>query len=359
MTHVFVAPHPDDVALSCGGLISGLRELGQNVTILTVYSGTGMNGPVAAYQREALGFGSKAMWPVTAAFNRANIRNDYPVYVGDAAPGWAAREEGLEATQADADQAAKRFWQRSSWYRRASIRNEPLAGQALIDELPTQGAIVTDTVMDAAAAGDLIARRRMEDERYAYFAEASIVFLDLPDAVFRNYEGDAELLGEPHPEDEAPYEALRREIVRLEPQKVYFPLAVGGHVDHRLCRDVGVRLLNEGRRWVMPGPEYAGIVAFYEDFPYAWWNAFNRLEDLPGDPLAAIPPGVAVTPEYADVGDQIERKITGIGLYASQLERLFDDRRQMAESVRAFGTRVAALGGRSGFAERYWASSLV
>jgi hypothetical protein len=109
----------------------------------------------------------------------------------------------------------------------------------------------------------------------------------------------------------------------------------------------------------MPGPEYAGIVAFYEDFPYAWWNAFNRLEDLPGDPLAAIPPGVAVTPEYADVGDQIERKITGIGLYASQLERLFDDRRQMAESVRAFGTRVAALGGRSGFAERYWASSLV
>ena len=25
MTHVFVAPHPDDVALSCGGLIAGLR----------------------------------------------------------------------------------------------------------------------------------------------------------------------------------------------------------------------------------------------------------------------------------------------------------------------------------------------
>jgi len=24
MSHVFVAPHPDDVALSCGGLIAGL-----------------------------------------------------------------------------------------------------------------------------------------------------------------------------------------------------------------------------------------------------------------------------------------------------------------------------------------------
>ena len=41
MTHVFIAPHPDDVALSCGGLIASLRELGQNVAILTLYSGTG------------------------------------------------------------------------------------------------------------------------------------------------------------------------------------------------------------------------------------------------------------------------------------------------------------------------------
>ena len=39
MTHVFVAPHPDDVALSCGGLIASLRELGQNVAIITVFSG--------------------------------------------------------------------------------------------------------------------------------------------------------------------------------------------------------------------------------------------------------------------------------------------------------------------------------
>ena len=44
MTHVFVAPHPDDVALSCGGLIASLRELGQNVAILTVFSGDGASG---------------------------------------------------------------------------------------------------------------------------------------------------------------------------------------------------------------------------------------------------------------------------------------------------------------------------
>ena len=121
---------------------------------------------------------------------------------------------------------------------RASATNRSPT-RSVIDDLPTQGAVYTDEVMVAAAAGELMARRRVEDERFAYFAEASIVFLDLPDAVFRGYEGDDQLLGAPRDDDDAPYELLRREIARLEPQKVYLPLGVGGHVDHQLCREVG------------------------------------------------------------------------------------------------------------------------
>jgi LmbE family N-acetylglucosaminyl deacetylase len=357
MTHVFVAPHPDDAALSCGGLIASLRELGQNVTILTVFSGSGGADGLTPYQREALGFGSKTMWPVTEAFNRANVRNDWPVYDDPRyAPPWAATSDRLEATQTDADQAAKRFWQRSSWYRRASIKAESLAGQPVIDTLPPPGAIYTDELMDAAAAGELAARRRMEDERFAYFAEASIVFLDVPDAVYRGYEGDDELLGPPRDDDVDVYEIVRREITRLEPQTVYFPLGIGGHVDHQLSREVGLRLLQESRRWVMPGPEYTGIATFYEDFPYAWWTDFRRLEELREGALEALPPGVALVPQYADVSDQLERKITGIGLYASQINRLFGGDKQMAEAVRAHATQIGALGDIDGFAERYWAS---
>ena len=360
MTHVFVAPHPDDVALSCGGLIASLRELGQNVTILTVFSGTGQLDGLTTYQREALGFGTKAVWPVTEAFNRSNIENDWSVYGDDgAAPPWAAHTDRLEATQADADAAAKRFWQRSSWYRRASIRNESLAGQAVIDTLPTQGAVYTDEVMEAAGAGELMARRRLEDERYAYFAEASIVFLDLADAVFRGYDGGEQLLAKPRPDDAAPYQALQREIARLEPQRVYLPLGIGGHVDHQLCREVGFGLLDESRRWVMPGPEYAGIVTFYEDFPYAWWRDFTRLEDLTGSHAFELPAGVALAPEYANIADQIERKITGIGLYESQLGNLFGGRKPMADAVRGFGRRVAELGAMPGFAERYWVTQRI
>ena len=355
MTHVFVAPHPDDVALSCGGLIASLRELGQNVTILTVFSGNvASEHAMTSYQREALGFGTKALWPSTEAFNRADILADYPT----SEPGWLADADGLSATQTEADAAAKRFWQRSSWYRRASIYAEPIAGQPLADDVATQGAVLTEEIMDAAAE-DLMARRRIEEERYAAFAEASVVFLDLPDAVFRGYENDEQLLGMPRPDDQAPFDILSREIARLEPQKLYLPLGVGGHVDHQLCRDVGIRLLESSRRWVMPGPEYAGNLVFYEDFPYAWWNEFQRLDDLGPDALAGLPPDVSIFPTYADVGDQLETKITGITLYESQIERLFDSTKDMANAVRAYARSLGELGEVGGAAERYWVTSRV
>ena len=98
MTHVFVAPHPDDVALSCGGLIASLRELGQNVTILTVFSGNGSDDGLTDYQREALGFGSKALWPATEAFNRSAIEADWPTAA--LVPSWAA-DDGPARRDAD------------------------------------------------------------------------------------------------------------------------------------------------------------------------------------------------------------------------------------------------------------------
>ena len=107
----------------------------------------------------------------------------------------------------------------------------------------------------------------------------------------------------------------------------------------------------------MPGPEYAGIVTFYEDFPYAWWNDFRHLEDLPAGRLRrTCRPTSRLTPEYADIGDQLERKITGITLYESQMDRLFGGTQEMARQVRAYGRKVALLGGGGGAAERYWST---
>ena len=351
MSHVFISPHPDDAALSCGGLIASLRELGQNVTIITVFSG----GPSAGTemndnQRAALGFGSKAIWPNTEAFNRTAIASDHPIVPDGPSAPWQADRDRIAATQERANTQARQFWQRASWTRSANITNQESSERPLADAVGGQGTLA---VMDFQAA-DATALRKTEDERFAWFMESSVIDLDLPDAVYRGYEGDDQLLGGPRDDDEAPYDILRREILRLEPQMVYFPLGVGGHVDHQLCREVAVGLLGEDRRWVMPAPDMAGRVSFYEDFPYAWWSDFNGLVDLGVESLG-LPGGVALEARYADISEHLERKAAGIRVYGSQIVRLFESDQGLLDDLAGYHHRVALAGGvGSNIAERYW-----
>jgi LmbE family N-acetylglucosaminyl deacetylase len=356
MTHVIVAPHPDDAALSCGGLIAGLRDIGQTVTIVTVFSGgpSAASGRLSDYQRAALGFGSKANWPVGEAFRRTNIQSDVPIMAGvgatGEAPPWSADPERIALTQERANTQARQFWQRASWTRSANITNEETDLRPLADSVGGQGSL--DDI--DYTSEDVTEIRRAEDERYAWFMEASVVQLDLPDAVYRGYESDEELLGPPREDDEAPYRLLRQEILRLEPQMVYFPLAVGNHVDHQLCRDVGLSLLAEPRRWVMPLPDFAGRTTFYEDFPYAWWNDFQGPADLPGGGLR-LPPGLEVEARYSDISETLERKVAGLRMYASQITRLFESEQGMLDDLAGYHARVALAGGVAGnAAERYW-----
>ena len=348
MTHVFVSPHPDDAALSCGGLIASLRELGQNVTILSVFSGGPRNGAALTdYQRAALGFGTKAIWPSTEAFRRDNIPPDVELPAGSAP--WAADPDRIAMTQDRAATQARQFWQRAGWLRNANVTNVETSERPIADSVGGQG---SDEALDLAAA-DAMAIRRIEDERFAYFAEASVIALDLPDAVFRGYVGDDQLLGSPREDDRAPYEILRREILRLEPQMVYFPLGVGNHVDHQLCREVGLAMLEAGRGWVMPGPDLIGRLTFYEDFPYAWWSEFQGPMHFPEGTLE-LPEGVDLTARYADIGEQMERKAAGLRLYASQIRRLFASDQGMLDDLAGYHARLAFAGGLPGFAERYW-----
>jgi LmbE family N-acetylglucosaminyl deacetylase len=347
MTHVFISPHPDDAALSCGGLIASLRELGQNVAIISVFSG----GPREAdalsdYQRAALGFGSKAVWPNSEAFRRDNVGADVPIPAG-VAP-WAADPDRVAITQEFANTQARQFWQRASWARSANITNRETTDRPLSDSVGGQG---SDEAIDFAAA-DAMTIRRAEDERYAWFMEATVVQLDLPDAVFRGYEGDEQLLGAVRDDDLAPIDLLRREILRLEPQMVYFPLAIGNHVDHQLCREVGVALLEEGTQWVMPGPDLVGSLSFYEDFPYAWWRDFSGVADLPE---LELPAGISLQPRIVDISDTLERKAAGLAMYESQIVRLFESQQGMRDDLAGFHARTAVSGGQRGYAERTWA----
>jgi LmbE family N-acetylglucosaminyl deacetylase len=256
MTHLFVGPHPDDVALSCGGLVAYLlSEAGRRVELVTVFSGAGTAPELTPYQREALGFG------------------DGPA----------------------------------------------------------------DLTPELAMAG-----RRLEDDAYAAISGAHLTALLLPDGVFRGYAGEEQLMSAPRPDDPAPVEPLRTLISRLAPERVYFPLAVGGHVDHRQVRRAGVELAAElGER-----------LTFYEDFPYMAWRGFERLDQLDPDALAGLPPNFQLEADYFELGDFAECKRRGIGAYASQLPRLFRDGEGEALLTET-AARIGALGGKAP-SERYW-----
>jgi LmbE family N-acetylglucosaminyl deacetylase len=279
VTHVFVSPHADDIALSCGGLVARLRGHGETVVIVTVFCGAGSSPSLTDYQRDALGFGAATGAAIGTAIGAA----------------------------------------------------------------PSP---------DAAMAG-----RRSEDERYARSVGARSIFLNLPDAVFRGYEGEAQIMGMPRPEDPAPIEALARELGRLKPRHVYFPLGVGNHVDHQLTRAAGIALLggphDEPSESVAVGPGLLGRLLFYEDSPYAQRIGFERLDQLPGHALATMPHDISLAPEYSELGDFVDRKVEGIRVYASQVDSLFGSDGAMAEAVRSRATRVGQLGG-IGPAERYW-----
>ena len=227
-----------------------------------------------------------------------------------------------------------------------------------MDDLSTQGAVLTGRASSTTRPTATSSRqRRLEDERYALFAEASIVWLDLPDAVYRGYDGDASCSASRATTTTRCTRSLRREIDRLEPQKVYLPLGVGNHVDHQLCRDVGIRLLAESRKWVMPGPEYAGIVTFYEDFPYAWWHDFSSLGDLPADAAPRRPgrhradrPTTPRSPTRSSARSTASRSTR-----ASSSGCSAGPTRWPARSG-PMPAKVALLGGIGSSAERYWST---
>ncbi len=65
-------------------------------------------------------------------------------------------------------------------------------------------------------------------------------------------------------------------------RRLYFPLALGGHVDHRLLFQVGLRLRADG--W---------DVRFYEDWPYAESYQLSRAEGWLSETIDVLPRGQA------------------------------------------------------------------
>lgn len=195
---------------------------------------------------------------------------------------------------------------------------------------------------------DVIAARRAEEARAAALLGARVRFLPFHDAIYRGdrYLDDDQLFGEPAT-DEADLPGRIVAALDLggapEPAtRIYCPLAIAGHVDHRHAFVAGLALLRAG--W---------DVCFYEDQPYALEPGMveDRLAETEAVGLCPRPPLLI------DVEETWAAKMAAILAYRSQLPVIFrawlhggDLDVEVDAAMRGYARRI----GGEVLAERLW-----
>jgi LmbE family N-acetylglucosaminyl deacetylase len=192
------------------------------------------------------------------------------------------------------------------------------------------------------APGDVIAGRQREEAAAMRILEAETDVLPFGDAIYRGdaYTTEVSLFSPPA----ALEAALPQEITRalnLPPHaddiRIYAPLALGGHVDHRLAHGAGRLLVQAG--WT---------VWFYEDLPYALH-----------DPTAVPEMGREGDwePRLVDVSDYWREKMAAVLAYSSQNPIIFRHVAPDGDDAGIEGALAAyaeQVGGQNRKAERYW-----
>ncbi len=167
---------------------------------------------------------------------------------------------------------------------------------------------------------DAVDRRRREDRRACRHLGVRWQHMELPEAVYRRgggralYRSEEGIFGPLAASDLGRLAELGAAIQRAAAgAALYVPLAVGGHVDHRLAR-----MAAEG----MGRP-----LRYYADLPYAL-RGYQAPEDLPP------PPGQWQVTPVSEAA--LDRWLEAVWMYRSQRSTFWQTRREMeAEFTRA------------------------
>lgn len=191
---------------------------------------------------------------------------------------------------------------------------------------------------DAWSLGDdPIARRREEDRRALAVLGCDGLHLDLLDAPYRVAaygERDA-VFGAVATNDPlaAALPAILAHLHAQQPHaRFYVPLGVGSHVDHQLVCAAGIDLHNQG-----------ADLAWYEDAPYA-----AKQPEAVTTRLCALPD--RFVPETIAIDAVLERKLSAIREYGSQLTELFG----AAAMEQVMTGYAATIGDGQHVGERIW-----
>ena len=114
---------------------------------------------------------------------------------------------------------------------------------------------------------------------------------------------------------------------------IYTPLGIGGHIDHVLAFDIGVRMHQAGYN-----------VKFYEDLPYALRKDYlsSRINTLKN-----MRSSVELFPL-----EMLERKIEALHYYQSQIDSLFENEDNMRDWIRQEALRMSGRQDMGG--EKVW-----
>ncbi len=174
---------------------------------------------------------------------------------------------------------------------------------------------------------ETVEKRRQEDRRAARELGASTAYLSIPDAIYRRsrldgrylYDSEEAIFG---PLDEVEIDLiadLRKQLVgRMdEGANLVCPLAIGGHVDHRLTRAAA---------------EGLGLpLWYYADFPHA---------KVPDDPATGEPFPEATRGLQASIfpisSRHFEQWADAIAAYASQVPVLWGSEAAMRRALRRY-----------------------
>lgn len=238
--HIYLSPHLDDAALSCGGMITTQAARGEQIAVITIFAGS----PQA----------DRPLSPFAQSLHR-RWQEAAPLGLSFRDPSMRRREEDLHALA-------------------------ELGGQIQV----LHGHL-----------GDCIYRTDRAG-RFLYASEEAI-------------------FGQPNDSDPA-WELIQERPALQAGQIVYAPLAVGGHVDHRITRQIV-------ERWRLPPAQ----VRFYEDYPYAEKpGAVEMITDGSSLRLDLIPLDEAA----------LAAKIRSVACYDSQISTFWPDLHTMGQALRGY-----------------------